>query len=280
MSTQELALESEAERLRQEQAQLLKEREELERTNQQLLQQNSPEGGEDGLSDTQNLLKQISSDIQELHEENEKLKQDVLDLDKENALLKQAINLPEGADGDQILRETVAALEAPPSARHCTAMALSDNPEGQRDALRDAQQELLQERARLRAEAAQLCGDLQETLKERIPTQQASTEAPPALVLDEYGTLSSQHDQLQQENERLKKEIAECSGVEEQDDAETHVLRRQLTAAMLRHTFFPPKATVPEPRKFAMPEEEFDEFKDSKTRFALQQLLRVTYVGK
>lgn len=270
MSAQELEAEAEIERLRQEQAALLAERQELERTNERLMQQSSAQEAADGL-DTEMLLKRIGDDIQDLHAENERLKQDVADLDHENALLRQAVNLPEGPEGDQVLRDTVTALEAPPSARHFTAVGLSDDPEGQREALRDAQQELLAERARLRTEAAQLCGDLQTNLQQRKPFD----GEPLAGVLEEYGNLANQQGELQQENERLKAQMSECHDAQEEDDAETHGLRRQLTAAMLKHTFFPPKTKVAEvPAKVSMPER-IDEFKEFKVSSALEQLLKV-----
>lgn len=274
-----MTLQDEAEQLRKEQEQLLKEREELEKSNRELLSQEVHD-----VAQSQNLLLTIREDIQGIHSDNEKLKQEIQALGAENALLKQAVNLPEGPQGEAVLKNTLAGLES--------LSGQSLEPDGsnviwqpdikvQREELRGEREELLTERARLRAEASKLCGDLQTNMKEKFPPIQEVTvksEGPLAGVLEEYGTLCGETTDLQQEHDRLKRELeaAKAEQDPEEEKKERDQLRRELTSQMIRYTFFPPKPEVPEYTRTTTKEvSENNQYLQFKTKNMLGQLLKV-----
>eukprot|EP00746_Dinoflagellata_sp_MGD_P000360 gnl/MRDRNA2_/MRDRNA2_100647_c0_seq1.p1 gnl/MRDRNA2_/MRDRNA2_100647_c0~~gnl/MRDRNA2_/MRDRNA2_100647_c0_seq1.p1 ORF type:complete len:280 (-),score=97.28 gnl/MRDRNA2_/MRDRNA2_100647_c0_seq1:43-882(-) len=278
MTPEERALEEQAEALRKEQEELLREREELEKSNADM------SGDAPDLSETQQMLQTIKDDIQGIHNDNEKLKREIQALGAENVLLKQAVSLPEGAEGEQVLKNTVAGLEAMsvprPSSTGSNVIWQTD-VKHQREELRGEREELLTERARLREEAARLCNDLQANVKKKYPER---TAEPLAGVLEEYGGLCAEATDLQAEHEMLKKELeaakAQHDPAEEKKEAD--MLRRQLTAEMIRYTFFPPKAEVVPAPKVRLSEEvkENNQFLKFKTKDMLGQLLKAQKPGR
>jgi len=278
MTPEEKVLAEQAEALRKEQEELLREREELEKSQQDLA------GDAPNLAETQNLLKTIRDDIQGIHDDNEKLKHEIQALGAENQLLKQAVSLPEGAEGEQVLKNTVAGLEAMTVQRPTSTgsnVIWQADVKHQREELRGEREELLTERARLREEAARLCGDLQANVKKKFPERQAE---PLAGVLEEYGNLCGEATDLQAEHEMLKKQLdaakVEHDPAEEKKEAD--MLRRQLTAEMIRYTFFPAKAEVVAAPKVRLSEEnkESNQFLKFKTKDMLGQLLKAQKPGR
>lgn len=232
------------------------------------------------------MLETIKHDIQGIHNDNEKLKQEIQALGKENVLLKQAVNLPEGTEGEEVLRNTVSGLEAmsgpPPSSTGSNVIWQSDL-RNQREEVRGEREELLTERARLREEAARLCSNLQTNVKKKFPGSDLAAE-PLTGVLEEYGALCGEASDLQAEHEMLQKQLMSVHSEgpsPEEEKKEADSLRRELTVEMLKYTFFPPKAEIPVPeRRLSVERKENNQFFKFKMASQLEQLMKVQKGGR
>lgn len=223
------------------------------------------------------MLASIKDDIQDIHSENEKLKQEIANLGQENTLLKQAVNLPDGPEGEQMMMNTVSGLEAiTGSARGGlpgSNVIWQSDVRSQREELRGEREQLLTHRAQLRTEASQLASDLQANMNKKFPA--SDTQGPLANVLEEYGQLCGETTDLQAENQRLKAALdtAVAEVDPEVEKRETDQLRRELSIQMLRYGLFPQKAEVPAPLRRASHEvKETNQYLKFKTKDMLGKL--------